>query len=141
MEKYYRIVMVLVLLTLSSLNTFGDDTTSQGRGDRRLGPPPEAYTACEGKNAGDTAEFVMPQGDTINGTCVQEGDKLVLRPDNFKGGPHGRVNGPPPEAIEVCEGKSAGDSAEFVTEQGDTIIGTCEQHGDKLVLRPDRPQQ
>lgn len=27
-------------------------------GGRRHGPPPEAYTACEGKSAGDTAQLV-----------------------------------------------------------------------------------
>jgi hypothetical protein len=55
-------------------------------GERRgqHGPPPEAYTACEGKSEGDTASFESPRGDTITGTCAQEknGDRLVLRPDN-----------------------------------------------------------
>jgi hypothetical protein len=55
-------------------------------GERRghHGPPPEAYTACEGKSEGDTASFESPRGDTITGTCAQEknGSQLVLRPDN-----------------------------------------------------------
>ncbi len=51
---------------------------------RHLRPPLEAYSACEGKNAGDTAEFVSPRGDTVTGTCEQErdGDQLFLRPDH-----------------------------------------------------------
>lgn len=53
----------------------------EGRG-RHQGPPPEAYTACEGKSAGDTAEFESPRGDMVTGTCVEEGDRFVLRPDN-----------------------------------------------------------
>ncbi len=57
--------------------------SAQGKDRRRKGPPPEAYTACEGKCAGDTAEFESPRGDTVTGTCVADEDnRLVLRPDN-----------------------------------------------------------
>jgi len=60
---------------------------SQGGGRRAQGPPPEAYTACEGKSEGDKAEFESPRGDTVTGTCVQDrdGDQLVLHPDNPPG--------------------------------------------------------
>jgi len=59
-----------------------DNDGIQNQRHRR--PPPEAYSACEGKNAGDTAEFVSPRGDTVTGTCELErdGDRLVLRPDH-----------------------------------------------------------
>ena len=68
----------------------GNEAWARGGGGRRAqGPPPEAYTACEGKSAGDTAEFVSPHGDTVTGTCEQRGDLLFLRPDN-----------PPPERRE-----------------------------------------
>jgi len=66
---------------LIAVNAFESDVFSQQNRRRHHGPPPEAYTACEGKNAGDTAEFVSPHGDTVTGTCVQESDRLVLRPD------------------------------------------------------------
>jgi hypothetical protein len=75
----------MVITTLGILiifNSFGDDALSQQSRQRHQGPPPEAYTACEGKNAGDTAKFVSPRGDTVTGTCQQQGDRLVLRPDN-----------------------------------------------------------
>lgn len=49
-------------------------------------PPIEAYTACEGKSEGETAEFENQNGDTVTGTCVQEGERLVLRPDNLSDG-------------------------------------------------------
>lgn len=144
MKILKKIGIIFAILSICSINAFGDDTSSMGQGDRRPGPPPEAYQACEGKSAGDTVEIETPRGDTMTGTCVQQGDKLVLRPDNMKGGPGGGSGGPgggqhtpPAEAIEACEGKSAGDTAEFVNERGDTVTGTCEQHGDQLVLRPD----
>ncbi len=67
----------------------GQSSTGQQQ-SRRQGPPPEAYTACEGKNAGDTAEFTNPQGGTVTGKCEKEGDRLVLRPDRPKGNPDSR---------------------------------------------------
>lgn len=78
-----KISMVIALmLILIAVYAFGSDSSQEGRGRGHNGPPPEAYTACEGKEAGDTAEFVSPHGDTVTGTCVLEGDRLVLRPDN-----------------------------------------------------------
>ena len=75
--------MVIALLgILIAVIAFGSDAYSQETGRRHHGPPPEAYTACDGKNAGDKAEFVSTHGDTVTGTCEQEGDRLVLRPDN-----------------------------------------------------------
>lgn len=50
-----------------------------------------------------------------------------------------RHQGPPPEAYTACEEKSEGDAAEFVSPRGDTVTGTCEMEGDRLVLRPDNP--
>ena len=75
--------MVLLGIFITG-NALGNDTPSQRSGRRHNGPPPEAYTVCEGKSAGDTAEFVSPFGDKVTGTCVQDrnSDRLVLRPDN-----------------------------------------------------------
>ncbi len=77
-------IIIALLGILIAVNAFGNDSSSQEKSRRHQGPPPEAYSACEGKNAGDTAEFVSPRGDTVIGTCEQErdGDRLVLRPDN-----------------------------------------------------------
>lgn len=148
-----------VLLVLSSGNVFAsDDNYSQGNssqgagsqensssesGRQRRGPPPEAYTACENKADGDTAQFVNRRGKTLVGTCEQVGEKLVLRPNNRKGGNgkggHGnRRKGPPPEAYTACENKTDGDTAQFESPRGETVTGTCEQEGEKMVLRPDR---
>jgi len=151
-------VVILLMGIFVVVNAFAENSSSQRKGRRNQGPPPEAYTACEGKSAGDTAEFVSPRGDTVTGTCEQQGDQIVLRPDcnrkdsdaesvNASGNEQfsqrkGRRNqGPPPEAYTACEGKSAGDTAELVSRRGDTVTGTCEQQGDRLVLRPDRSRQ
>ncbi len=149
--------MIIVLLGIFvAANAFGNEPSSKRKGRRHHGPPPEAYTACEGKNAGDAAEFVSPRGDTVTGICEQEESRLVLRPDRLmKDTGAGSVNafgnepssqrksrrrhGPPPEAYTACEGKKAGDTSEFVSPRGDTVTGVCEQEGDRFVLRPDRP--
>jgi len=78
------ITLTIATLTLMSLVFPVQSGAAQERGPRPggpAGPPPEAYTACEGKSAGDTAEFENPFGDTVTGTCEVEGDRLVLRPD------------------------------------------------------------
>lgn len=71
----------LVILGICTAIAFGSNTEKCRSKGGHNGPPPEAYTACENKTAGDTAEFVSPHGDTVTGTCEQEGDRLVLRPD------------------------------------------------------------
>lgn len=133
-----KMSIVLVLLTIYAINAFGGDATSTENRGRHHGPPPEAYAVCEDKIAGDTAQFVSPRGETVTGTCEQEGDRLVLRPDRPEGNSAGRHHGPPPEAYTACEGKNVGEEAQFVNPHGETVTGTCEQENDRLVLRPDR---
>ncbi len=51
-------------------------------------------------------------------------------------------HGPPPQAIEACNGKTAGDQCEFKGRKGDILKGTCfTPDKDKpLACRPnDRP--
>ena len=75
-------IVIALLATFIAFSSIGNEALAQQQGRRHQGPPPEAYTACEGKSEGDTAEFVSPRGDTVTGTCEMEGDRLVLRPDN-----------------------------------------------------------
>jgi hypothetical protein len=44
-----------------------------------------------------------------------------------------RRPGPPPEALEACQGKAAGTAVEMKTPRGDTIKGVC-----RMVMIPDR---
>jgi len=80
------LIFIVLLGIFIAISSFGNYTFAQQQGRGQQGPPPEAYTACEGKLEGDTAEFESLRGDTVTGTCVQEGDRLVLRPDNLPGG-------------------------------------------------------
>ena len=83
------ITIVLVGL-LAVFSAMGDEALARERGGRHHAPPPEAYTACEGKSVGDTAEFESPRGDRVTGTCEEDGERLVLRPDRP---PRGRRSG------------------------------------------------
>ncbi|OUS05217.1 hypothetical protein A9Q81_05090 [Gammaproteobacteria bacterium 42_54_T18] len=60
----------------------------------------------------------------------------MLRPDHKKA--NGKRRSPPPEAYDACEGKSAGDEAQFEDRRGETLTGSCEEDNGKLVLRPQR---
>ena len=53
-------------------------------GGKSVGPPPEAYKACEGKKVGDASQFVNPRGETVMGKCVERDGKLILHPDHPK---------------------------------------------------------
>jgi two-component system, OmpR family, heavy metal sensor histidine kinase CusS len=48
---------------------------------------------------------------------------------------------PPLEAYRVCEGKSAGAPAQFVSRRGETVRGVCEDENGKLVLRQTVPKR
>ena len=112
----------------------------QHAGEPSFGPPPEAFKACEGKSSGSRSEFASPHGDTVAGVCENDGNgKIVLRPDHPPGSQDVGHRGPPPEAYQACVGKTAGGIAQFVSPKGETIQGTCEAEGERLVLRPYHP--
>jgi hypothetical protein len=70
-----------------------DQPLGESRG-KHHGPPPEAYSACEGKVAGSTAQFVSRRGETITGTCKEVDGKLVLRPERLGVGAGGSPKDP-----------------------------------------------
>ncbi|MEN8806549.1 MAG: hypothetical protein ABF291_03655 [Desulfobacterales bacterium] len=58
------------------------------------------------------------------------------------GGGRGGMQGPPPEAIEACEGKAEGDSVTFEGRRGDSVPAKCSMVNDQLVAVPEghKPQ-
>lgn len=139
MRSKKAIYTLITLFTIVTTHAFAADNGQPQNRGKHQGPPPEAYTACKDKNVGDTAQFVSPRGDTVVGQCERQGDKLVLRPERMATGQGGRHQGPPPEAYATCKDKKVGDTAQFVSPQGDTVTGTCQKQGDRLLLRPDHP--
>ena len=82
MKFIKKITMAIVVLGIFVVVASGSDSETQRSRGGQQGPPPEAYTACDCKEAGDTAQFESPHGDIVTGTCEKEGDRLVLRPDH-----------------------------------------------------------
>lgn len=94
--------------------------------------PPEAYAACQSKQAGDTCNVHIHDRD-IQGSCTAHpaDGRLFCRP----AGPPP----PPPEAFDACNGKKAGDEC-AVSFHGHEMNGTCVQAPDaRLVCAPPHP--
>ena len=53
-----------------------------GRKEHLHGPPPEAYVACKGKQAGEAVTIKTPHGDTLAAVCESMKDRLVVKPLN-----------------------------------------------------------
>ncbi len=89
--KLFKLPVVLgVILFCSSQLLFAEEPQSnpqvavnagaEQQSGRHRGPPPEAYTACEGKAAGTPASFTNHKGEVINGICQADHEgKLVVR--------------------------------------------------------------
>lgn len=96
-------------------------------------PPPEAFTACEGKARGDACT-VQLRDRAINGVCdAPPGEsRLACRPD----GPPP----PPPEAFTACDGKARGDACS-VQIHDHTMNGVCDAPPgeSRLACRPSGP--
>lgn len=126
-----RHVALLACLAAPLATAAGEGTAGHPPGEH-MGPPAAAITACEGKQAGDTASFTGPDGKTMTGICRDMHGKLAVMPE------HGR-KGPPPSAAgsaKACEGKKAGDTGSFTAPDGRTMSGICRDMGGKLMLTP-----
>jgi hypothetical protein len=89
-------------------------------------PPPEAFDACKGKNAGDTVQETTPNGDRHPAVCTQTPRGLLARLDRR----------PPPEAFNACQGKKEGDAVQLDTPRG-ALDSTCVQTPEGLAARPN----
>jgi len=70
-------------------------------------------------------------------TCVLVGACIVGSSHLYAQQGRQAPNGPPPEAIEACEGKSEGELVSFETRRGDTLSGECQYVEDQLVAVPE----
>jgi len=77
--KAALLMAILVLLPIAGCAA-GDDSSKS----RRQGPPPEAISACEGKQVGDSVEFTGRRGETLKATCKEMNGQLAAVP---AGGP------------------------------------------------------
>lgn len=72
--------------------------------------------------------------------CVCAGGAAVAQDGQGKRG-EGERRGPPPEALEACEGKAAGDACAFEGRRGEAVEGQCFTPDEErpLACRPERP--
>ena len=145
MKKHIIHLLSFTLLILTSQFAAADNNQQGNSG--RQGPPQEAFTACENKSAGDSAQFEGRNGEAITGTCEEKRGKMVLIPDNMPSNlensenSNSRQQGVPEEAFTVCVDRVAGDTSSFETKDGKMITGQCEEKDGKLVLIPDNKNQ
>jgi hypothetical protein len=99
-------------------------------------PPPEAFTACQGKSTAEACTVAF-QDRTIDGSCAPADDnRLFCRPSRPPGAPQ-----PPAEAFAACQGRSESDSCS-VSLPDRTVAGTCAASPDgTLFCRPARPPE
>ena len=62
-------------------------------GMARHGPPPEAVSACAGKNGNAPCSFVTPRGNTLDGLCRQVPEGKFACVPKYMGGPGGPQGG------------------------------------------------
>lgn len=85
MERIGCKITVTMIAILLAVPAAGWDSTDSMGGDRqgrdqRMKPPPEAYTACEGKSEGASVRVTTPDGKTIEATCRSLDGQLVAAP-------------------------------------------------------------
>jgi hypothetical protein len=81
-------MVLLALLSITGATARAEDSCPHAHG-----PPPEAYTACAQKSAGDSCQVTFQhdnQTHTMDGTCAAPpdgGGKLACRPNHPPPGP------------------------------------------------------
>ena len=100
-QKARGIAFLMAMAALVPVAAWGN-FEPEAAGRRPAGPPPEAYEACVGKEAGVAVQMVTPRGDAMTATCREAGGRLVAVPDaDGEGAPGGEeggaVAGTPPD--------------------------------------------
>ncbi|MCP5326478.1 MAG: hypothetical protein H7A09_09180 [Oceanospirillaceae bacterium] len=80
--------LCLTCVLFGSASAFAKQPQNQGGNPPQ--PPQEAFTACEGKSAGDSITITTPRGDSMQATCEDFNGTLAARPSGS------RPSGPPP---------------------------------------------
>ncbi|WP_419174297.1 hypothetical protein [Desulfosediminicola sp.] len=118
------LTVLMMVATFSALPVYAKGSKmGGGPGNNMQGPPPEAYEACVGKEAGDMVSLKGRRGKSMEGVCASIESQLVAVPK---------------EHLEACAGKQAGDSVSLDGPRGESIKATCEIAGDLVLAMPGR---
>ncbi len=71
-------------------NQQGQNQNMNQQGNQQGGqfrePPPQAYTDCQGKKAGDSITITTPEGNQVPATCTNSQKGVFARPEHPPGG-------------------------------------------------------
>jgi hypothetical protein len=84
MKTYHPMKTALLMAILVLLPIAGCAASDDSKNNRRQGPPPEAISACEDKQVGDSVEFTGRRGEKLEATCQEINGQLAAVPE---GGP------------------------------------------------------
>ena len=98
-----------------------------GKGRGQYGPPQAAIDACDGKNTGDTVEFMNRRNVSISGTCRELDGLLIAMPE---GGPGGKGYGRP--GCGYGEKEWQGGDREYRLEMRAELLGLTEEQQDQI---------
>jgi len=112
---------LLLVCGLVALGLLGAQYANAEEGAKHPSPPPEAVQACSGLQDGAPCSFTHHNHE-VSGTCRTgpQGEAAAC----FPSGPHHGHHGPPPEALQACNGLQDGATCSF-THNGREISGTC----------------
>lgn len=72
-----RLNRVLAMVAMAAMIPAAGWAATGPDGRRSKTPPQEAFTACEGKKAGDTVAFANRRGEKVEGICREVDGRLV----------------------------------------------------------------
>ncbi|TKB24806.1 hypothetical protein FCL47_16315 [Desulfopila sp. IMCC35006] len=90
MKRFHPLKAALLMAILVLFPIAGCAAGDDANNNRRQGPPPEAISACAGKQAGDSVEFTGRRGETVKATCREMNGQLAAVPAG--GPPEGNCN-------------------------------------------------
>lgn len=86
--RVMSLIGMTTVLLAASLPAWGS-VMPGGRQARR--PPQEAYSACQGKNEGDSVTVTTPRGETLAAVCRKMDGHLVAMPEKIPTPPDGAL--------------------------------------------------
>lgn len=110
--------------------------STQPQQNPRQGPPQEALAACANSTQGASCSFRLPNGNSIDGSCITPPnlDVLACAPQGLNQQGQAPANnqqssannqGAPQAAVDACASSTQGDACSFTQQNGNTINGSC----------------
>ena len=101
-----------------------------GKGRGQYGPPQTAIDACDGKNTGDTVEFMNRRNVSISGTCQEDNGMLIATPEGgHRGKGYGRAGS---QGCDYGEDEWRGGDKQYRHEMRAELLGLTEEQQEQI---------